>query len=115
AAVCDDVAPHSASVSHRSGMTLFSMESMDMWHQVGFLAEAFACFREHGVSVDLISTSESSVTVSVDVGANSVDRGALEALAEDLRRLCRVTVIHDCAAITLVGRRIRTIMHELTS
>jgi hypothetical protein len=27
------------------------METMDMWHQVGFLADAFACFREHGLSV----------------------------------------------------------------
>ena len=41
------------------------------------------------------------------------DRAAIEALAEDLRKLCRVTVISDCAAITLVGRRIRTILHEL--
>src|SRR5690606_21028034 len=29
-------------------------------------------------------------------------------------RLCRVTVINDCAAVTLVGRRIRTILHELS-
>ena len=84
-----------------------------MWHQVGFLADAFNVFREHGLSVDLISTSESNVTVSVDVGANVTDRAAIEALAEDLRKLCKVTVITDCAAITLVGRRIRTILHEL--
>ncbi len=100
-------------VSHRSGITLVSMESMEMWHQVGFLADAFACFREHGLSVDLISTSESSVTVSIDVGANVTDNSAVEALAEDLRRLCRVRVIRDCAAVTLVGRRIRTILHDL--
>ena len=110
-----DDAPQLKAISHRGGITLVSMESMEMWHQVGFLAEAFACFREHGISVDLISTSESNVTVSVDAGANSADRDALEALADELRRLCRVTLIHDCAAITLVGRRIRTIMHELTS
>ncbi|MGB7215039.1 MAG: bifunctional aspartate kinase/diaminopimelate decarboxylase [Gammaproteobacteria bacterium] len=110
-----DDAPQLKAISHRSGITLISMESMDMWHQVGFLAEAFGCFREHGVSVDLISTSESSVTVSVDVGANAATRTQLETLADDLRRLCRVTMIHDCAAITLVGRRIRTILHELTS
>ena len=41
------------------------------------------------------------------------DRAAIDALAEDLRKLCKVTVINDCAAITLVGRRIRTILHEL--
>src|SRR5690606_23094503 len=39
---------------------------------------------------------------------------AIVALAEDLRKLCRVTVINDCAAGTLVARRIRTILHELS-
>jgi len=108
-----DDAPQLKAVSQRSGITLVSMESMEMWHQVGFLADAFNVFREHGLSVDLISTSESNVTVSVDVGANVTDRAAIEALAEDLRKICKVTVIPDCAAITLVGRRIRTILHEL--
>jgi diaminopimelate decarboxylase/aspartate kinase len=108
-----DDKPQLKAISHRSGITLISMESMEMWHQVGFLADAFACFREHGLSVDLISTSESNVTVSVDMGANVADRAAVDALAEDLRRLCRVSVINDCAAITLVGRRIRTILSDL--
>jgi diaminopimelate decarboxylase/aspartate kinase len=111
-AVEDDV-PQLKAISHRSGITLVSMESLEMWHQVGFLASAFDVFRKHGLSVDLISTSESNVTVSIDVGANVTDDTAIEALAEDLRALCRVRVIRDCAAITLVGRRIRTILHEL--
>jgi bifunctional diaminopimelate decarboxylase / aspartate kinase len=110
----DDQPPQLKAISHRSGITLVSMESMEMWHQVGFLADAFNVFREHGISVDLISTSESNVTVSVDVGANVTDRTAIEALANDLRKLCKVTIIADCAAITLVGRRIRTILHELS-
>jgi diaminopimelate decarboxylase/aspartate kinase len=101
-------------ISHRTGITLISMESMEMWHQVGFLADAFNVFREHGISVDLISTSESNVTVSVDTTQNVTTPAAIEALAEDLRKLCRVTVIGDCAAVTLVGQRIRTILHELT-
>jgi bifunctional diaminopimelate decarboxylase / aspartate kinase len=108
-----DDEPQLKAISHRDGITLVSMESMEMWHQVGFLADAFNVFREHGLSVDLISTSESNVTVSVDIGANVTDRSAIDALAEDLRKLCKVTVISDCAAITLVGRRIRTILHEL--
>jgi len=108
-----DDEPQLKAISHRNGITLLSMESMEMWHQVGFLADAFNVFREHGLSVDLISTSESNVTVSVDIGANVTDLAAIEALAQDLRKLCKVTVIRDCAAITLVGRRIRTILHEL--
>jgi diaminopimelate decarboxylase/aspartate kinase len=101
-------------ISSRSGITLLSMESLEMWHQVGFLADAFDTIREHGISVDLISTSESNVTISIDMAQNVTSLDAIEALAEDLRRLCKVTVITDCAAITLVGRRIRTILHELS-
>lgn len=106
--------PRIKAISRRTRITLISMESMEMWHQVGFLAEAFGCFRAHGLSVDLISTSESNVTVSIDMLANVSDRAAIERLAADLGRLCRVSVIEDCAAVTLVGRRIRAILHELS-
>ena len=100
-------------ISARFGITLVSMESLEMWHQVGFLADAFACFRSHGLSVDLISTSESNVTVSIDLAQNIADDQVMSALAEDLGRICNVRLIEDCAAITLIGRRIRTILHEL--
>jgi diaminopimelate decarboxylase/aspartate kinase len=106
--------PQLKAVSHRTGITLISMESFEMWHQVGFLASAFECFRRHGVSVDLISTSESNVTVTVDMKATVTTRAAIDALAADLRQSCRVKVVEDCAAVTLVGRRIRASLHELT-
>ena len=109
-----DDTPQIKAISRRQGITLISMESMEMWHQVGFLADAFDCFRRHRLSVDLISTSESNVTVSIDPVANYADPAAVDALARDLGHLCRVGVIRDCAAITLVGRRIRTILHELS-
>jgi len=109
-----DDQPQLKAISHRSGITLLSMESMEMWHQVGFLADAFNVFREHGISVDLISTSESNVTVSIDTAQNVTTAAAIEALANDLRKHCKVTIIGDCAAVTLVGQRIRTILHELT-
>ncbi|WP_428096780.1 bifunctional aspartate kinase/diaminopimelate decarboxylase [Candidatus Rariloculus sp.] len=108
----DDV-PQLKAIAHRSGITLISMESMQMWHQVGFLADVFGRFRDHGISVDLISTSESNVTVSIDLDANVTDDTAIDSLVEDLGSLCRVKVIRDCAAIALVGRRIRTILHDL--
>jgi diaminopimelate decarboxylase/aspartate kinase len=108
-----DDQPQLKAISSRTGITLVSMESMEMWHQVGFLADAFNLFREHGISVDLISTSESNVTVSIDTAQNVTTPAAIEALAEDLRKLCKVKIISDCAAITLVGQRIRTILHEL--
>jgi diaminopimelate decarboxylase/aspartate kinase len=108
-----DSAARVKAVTVKKGITLVSMETVGMWHSVGFLADAFAVFKEHGLSVDLVSTSETNVTVSLDPAANALDRTAIDALARDLERLCRVTVIGPCAAVSLVGRNIRAILHKL--
>jgi diaminopimelate decarboxylase/aspartate kinase len=100
-------------VTIKKGITLISMETVGMWHSVGFLADAFQVFKDHGLSVDLVSTSETSVTVSLDPAANTLDAATLEALSGDLAKLCRATVIGPCAAVSLVGRNIRAILHRL--
>ena len=100
-------------VCTKKGITLVSLESPGMWHQVGFLADAFQIFKAHGMSVDLVSTSETNVTVSLDPAANSLDRALLGDLVGDLSRLCRVQLIGPCAAVSLVGRNIRAILHQL--
>jgi diaminopimelate decarboxylase/aspartate kinase len=97
----------------KKGITLISLDSPGMWHQVGFLADAFQMFKDHGMSVDLVSTSETNVTVSLDPAANSLDSRLLNAFVEDLSRLCRVQVIGPCASVSLVGRNIRGILHQL--
>jgi len=100
-------------VCTKKGITLISMETLGMWHQVGFLADAFAVFKEHGISVDLVSTSETTVTVSLDPAANALDARALENLVNSLSELCRVEVIGPCSAVSLVGRSIRATLHRL--
>jgi diaminopimelate decarboxylase/aspartate kinase len=100
-------------VCSKKGITLISLESPGMWHQVGFLADAFQVFKQHGMSVDLVSTSETNVTVSLDPAANTLDNTQVAQLATDLSRLCRVQVIGPCASVSLVGRNIRGILHQL--
>lgn len=101
-------------ISARRGIVLVSMETIGMWQQVGFLAEVFGCFKAHGLSVDLIGSSETNVTVSLDPSDNLVSSNVLEALCRDLERVCRIKVIAPCAAITLVGRGMRSRLHRLT-
>ncbi len=100
-------------IAIKKGITLVSMESPGMWHQVGFLADVFQIFKQHGLSVDLVSTSETNVTVSLDPAANNLDSVALAALAASLAGLCRTQMIGPCAALSLVGRNIRGILHDL--
>jgi diaminopimelate decarboxylase/aspartate kinase len=107
-------APSVKAISARKGITLVSMESVGMWQQVGFLADVFAHFKQHGLSVDLIGSAETNVTVSLDPTENLLDSDAIAALATDLAKVCRVKVIAPCAAITLVGRGMRSMLHTLS-
>lgn len=107
-------APSVKAISARKGITLVSMESVGMWQQVGFLADVFAYFKTHGLSVDLIGSAETNVTVSLDPTENLLDSDAIAELASDLAKVCRVKVIAPCAAITLVGRGMRSLLHTLS-
>jgi len=114
------IGPHPAqggaqvkAISSKSGVTLVSMETVDMWHQVGFLADVFGAFKRRGLSVDLVSTSETNVTVSLDKLSNPLEPSVMAALSEDLGRFCKVRILSPCAFVSLVGRDIRGILHRL--
>ncbi|MBX2801278.1 MAG: bifunctional aspartate kinase/diaminopimelate decarboxylase [Myxococcales bacterium] len=100
-------------LSCRRGLVLVSMETLGMWQQVGFLADVFAVFRDHGLSVDTVSTSETNVTVTLDPTANTMPPEVMEALLADLSPHCHATLISACASVSLVGRGIRSILHRL--
>ncbi|MDH3429019.1 MAG: bifunctional aspartate kinase/diaminopimelate decarboxylase [Gammaproteobacteria bacterium] len=111
--VTDEIEPQVKGICLRNGLTLISMDGVGMWHEVGFLARAFAVFSEHGVSVDLVSTSETNVTVSIDTADGMLPPDTERALLSDLEDLCRVRAIRDCSAVSLVGRKIRTILPRM--
>ena len=103
-------------VVSRGDITLINMENPSMWRQAGFLADVFTVFKRHAYSVDLISTSESTITVSLDpeVPAHS-DHRRMSAFREDLSGLCKVKIHTGCVSISLVGNAIRTILGRLSA
>jgi diaminopimelate decarboxylase/aspartate kinase len=100
-------------ISCKKRIVLVSMETVGMWHEVGFLARAFGVFSSCGLSIDLVSTSETSVTVSLDAEANLLEAESVDRLMDELGAICRASLIRDCAAVSLVGRRIRGLLHRL--
>ena len=62
----------------------------------------------------LICSAETNVTVSLDPSDNLVSTDVLARLSEDLAQVCRVKVIAPCAAITLVGLGMRSLLHKLS-
>lgn len=109
-----EMVPGVKAVSQRNGIVLVSMESTGMWQQVGFLADVFELFKKHGLSVDLIGSSETNVTVSLDPDSTLVDGDVIARLSEDLAQVCGLKVIAPCAAITLVGLGMRSLLHRLS-
>lgn len=111
--VTPEVEPQVKGICLRNGLTLIAMDGVRMWHEVGFLARAFGVFSENGVSIDLVSTSETNVTVSIDTSDGELSEDVVQALVADLETLCRVRLITNCSAVSLVGRKIRTFLSRL--
>jgi diaminopimelate decarboxylase/aspartate kinase len=106
-------APGLKALSSRVGITVVSMETVGMWREVGFLVAAFKCFADLGLSIDLVSTAESNVTVTLDTGQEAIDATTLNRLRASLERLCRVDIIEGAEVVSLVGQKIRALLHEI--
>ena len=100
-------------IAAKTGVTLISMETLGMWQEVGFLADVFATFKQHGLSIDLVATSETNVTVSLDPVANALDPARIDGLLADLNSYCKAEQIGPCAIVSLIGRNIRSLLHEM--
>ena len=101
-------------IAARTDITLIAVETPRMWHSVGFLAKVCRAFERHGLSIGMVATSETNVTISIDpVYGFSLEESAIEALLSDLNEFCQAQCIRDCAAVSMVGRDIRSVLHEL--
>ena len=92
----------------RRRQTLLTLHSLNMLHSRGFLAEVFGILARHNISVDLITTSEVSVALTMDTtGSTSAgDTLLTQALLTELSSLCRVEVEEDLALVALIGNEL---------
>ena len=101
------------SISSKKGVYLISMDTLGMWQQAGFLADAFACFKRFDLSIDLVATSETNVTVSLHFAENGQDQSIWPSLKAALEPYCTANLVGPCAAISLVGSGMRASLHKL--
>jgi bifunctional diaminopimelate decarboxylase / aspartate kinase len=97
----------------KTGIYLISMETVSMWQQAGFLAKVFACFATHNIAVDHIATSQTNITVSLDVSQPFPNEDLIDLLLKDLNKFCKAKHLGPYAAISLVGKKIRSIVHKI--
>ena len=104
--------PQVKAVAARKGMILVSMDVAGDWQQVGLLAEVTGRFADHGLSIDLLASSQTNLVAALDPAANPVDDGSLSALLGELEAISSPRLIRPAASVSLVGTGIREILHE---
>ena len=89
-------------VAFKQGITVVNIQSYRMLKAHGFLEKIFAVFSEYNTAVDLISTSEVSLSLTID------DDSSLDIIKESLRlrHIGRVEVEIGRSIVSLVGYRL---------
>ncbi len=96
-------------LSLRKDQTLLTVRSLEMLHQHGFLARLFRTLADYKISVDLVTTSEVSVSLTLDTAVNASNKVDLrDGVLEELRKFCEVEVEDDLSLVALIGNRLDT-------
>ena len=89
------------SIAVKKGQCLINVRSNRMFGRHGFMNELFDIFARYSVSVEMISTSEVSVSLTVDEQCFS------DELIQGLRNFGEVEIEHGVATISVVGDNLR--------
>lgn len=84
-------------ISVKKNVWLINIYSLRMLDAFGFMAKIFDIFSKHQVVVDMVSTSEVSVTVTVDAGQQ------IDPVVQELSAFAQVRVDKNLSIICLVG------------
>ena len=100
--------PTYRAVAIRRDQTLLNLHSFNMLHTHGFLAEVFAILARHKISVDLITTSEVNVSLTLDkTGSDSSGHNLLTSeLLQELELHCNVKVETNLCLVAIIGNKI---------
>lgn len=94
----------------RRKQTLLTLTSLNMLHAQGFLARVFTILAKHNISVDLVTTSEVSIALTIDTTGTCTNGNSLltKELFDELSTLCHVDVEEDLALIAIIGNNLTT-------
>lgn len=99
--------PAYRAIALRKEQVLLTLKSPDMLHATGFLAEVFAILARHKISVDLITTSEISVALTLDEPTNGNSRKITEPLLAELREIGEVQIEEGLSLIAVIGNHLQ--------
>lgn len=84
-------------ITFRKNVTLVDIVSTRMVGQFGFLEQVFSVFAKHSISVDMVATSEVSISLTIDSGCD------LSEVKKELGKIAKVEIKTGKAIVTLIG------------
>jgi len=91
------------SIASKKGIIVINIISSRMLMAYGFLEMIFSIFNKYKTPVDLVSTSEVAVSLTIDNPTH------LEQIVVELEQTAEVNVFTDKAIVCVIGERIRSI------
>ncbi len=89
------------SIAYKKGITILHITSARMLGAYGFMSAIFQIFERHRTVVDVVTTSEVSVSLTLD------NTDSLESVVRDLQRIGTVSTEPDQAVVCVVGSGLR--------
>jgi aspartate kinase len=102
--------PSYRAITRRKDQVMVTVKTPKMMYAQGFLQSVFTIIAKHNLSVDLVTTSEISVSFTLDNPPNSVSEKMNKQTLAELSTICDVTVEHGYDVVTVVGNN----MHSST-
>ncbi|MER2492606.1 lysine-sensitive aspartokinase 3 [Catenovulum sediminis] len=102
----DNKPPYRA-IALRKDQVLVTVKSPNMLLASGFLAKVFGILAAYKISVDLVTTSEISVALTIDNPANSTHSGLNKAVLQELSEFSEVTVEENLSLVAVIGNHLQ--------
>lgn len=101
--------PPYRAIALRKSQTLITVKSPAMLHAAGFLTRVFDILSRHQISVDLVTTSEISVALTLDEGGmTSAFSISVEPALSELRSFCEVSVEQGLSLVAVIGNHLHS-------
>ena len=91
-------------IACKKGIILVNLTSTRMLNAHGYLARVFDIFRDHGKSVDMLATSEVSLSITIN------EPDGMDSIVKELEGIAEVKVEKDKAIVCVVGEGMK---HEM--
>lgn len=107
--ICENLEQDEIFYAIQKSQTLFKIKSLNMWNSSGFVSSIFRKFSEKGINIDIVTTSQFSITTTT----TETNEYKLMEIRDELEEIYEVEMVMDCVILSIVKKNIKNILSKL--